>query len=45
MHLRVQFNDNNKTINITQETAKTFVGIIHNTILERLITGEIEINI
>lgn len=43
--LRVTFDDDNKTIQVTAETAKTFVGIIHNTIVQRLISGEIEIAI
>lgn len=43
--LRVIFDDTNKTITVTPETAKTFVGIIHNSIVQRLISGEIEIAI
>ncbi|KOS61638.1 hypothetical protein FJQ98_25210 [Lysinibacillus agricola] len=43
--LRVTFNDTNKTIEVTPDTAKTFVGIIHNSIVQRLISGEIEIAI
>lgn len=43
--LRVIFDDNNKTITVTPETAKTFVGIIHNSIVQRLISGEVEIAI
>ncbi|MBG9546057.1 hypothetical protein PUS82_09125 [Cytobacillus firmus] len=43
--LRVTFDDTNKTINVTPDTAKTFVGIIHNSIVQRLISGEIEIAI
>ncbi|WP_088356642.1 hypothetical protein [Bacillus cereus] len=43
--LRVAFDDETKTINVTPNTAKTFVGIIHNSIVQRLISGEIEIAI
>ncbi|OZI10190.1 hypothetical protein CEW92_18385 [Bacillaceae bacterium SAS-127] len=43
--LRVTFDDANKTINVTHDTAKTFVGIIHNSIVQRLISGEVEIAI
>jgi len=43
--LRVTFNDTNKTIEVTPDTAKTFVGIIHNSIVQRLISGEVEIAI
>ncbi|MED3034055.1 hypothetical protein CBR56_13465 [Bacillus thuringiensis] len=43
--LRVTFDDTNKTINVTPDTAKTFVGIIHNSIVQRLISGEVEIAI
>lgn len=43
--LRVIFDDETKTINVTPNTAKTFVGIIHNSIVQRLISGEIEIAI
>ncbi|GGJ01850.1 hypothetical protein [Paenibacillus hunanensis] len=45
VNLRVAFDDNNRTIHITAETARTFVGIIHNSIVERLISGTIEIAI
>ncbi|URY21853.1 hypothetical protein K9F07_12490 [Staphylococcus pseudintermedius] len=41
--LKVNFDDKNKTITITPDSAKTFVGIIHNSIVQRLISGEIEI--
>lgn len=44
-HLQVDFDDTNKTITINQQTAKTFVGIIHNSIVMRLISGEVEITI
>lgn len=43
--LRVHFDDDSKTIKVTPETAKTFVGIIHNIIVQRLISGDIEIAI
>lgn len=43
--LRVTFDDETKTINVTPNTAKTFVGIIHNSIVQRLISGEVEIAI
>lgn len=43
--LRVTFDDVSKVINVTPDTAKTFVGIIHNSIVQRLISGEIEIAI
>ena len=43
--LRVAFDDENNTILVTPETAKTFVGIINNIIVERLISGDIEIPI
>lgn len=44
-NLKVNFDDDKKVIHITPETAKTFVGIIHNSIVQRLISGEIEIAI
>jgi hypothetical protein len=43
--LRVIFGDTNKTINVTPDTAKTSVGIINNSIVQRLISGEVEIAI
>lgn len=43
--LRVTFDDENNAILVTPETAKTFVGIINNIIVERLISGDIEIPI
>ncbi|MFS0616040.1 hypothetical protein [Lederbergia ruris] len=43
--LRVTFDDVQKTINVNPNTAKTFVGIIHNSIVQRLISGEVEIAI
>jgi len=43
--LRVTFDDENNAILVTSETAKTFVGIINNIIVERLISGDIEIPI
>ncbi|MGG0293728.1 hypothetical protein ABEY30_14390 [Bacillus pacificus] len=43
--LRVTFDDDKKVINVTPDTARTFVGIIHNSIVQRLISGEIEIAI
>lgn len=43
--LRVSFDDEAKTIKVTPNTAKTFVGIIHNIIVQRLISGEVEIAI
>ena len=43
--LRVTFNDEAKVIKVTSDTAKTFVGIIHNSIVQRLISGAIEIAI
>ncbi|PTJ30777.1 hypothetical protein BU026_11210 [Staphylococcus simulans] len=39
---RVKFDDNNKTIIVNQDSAKTFVAIIYNSIVERLITEEVE---
>lgn len=44
-NLRVTFDDDKQVINITPDTAKTFVGIIHNSIVQRLISGEVEIAI
>jgi len=44
-NLRVTFDDQNNLIIVTPETAKTFVGIINNIIVERLISGEVEIPI
>lgn len=41
--LRVDFDDTSRIIRVTPETAKTFVGIINNVIVERLISGEVEI--
>lgn len=41
--LRVEFDEDNNTIKVTPETAKTFVGIINNIIVERLISGDVEI--
>lgn len=41
--LRVIFDDDNKIIKVNENTAKTFVGIIHNSIVLRLISGEVEI--
>jgi len=43
--LHVNFNDTTKEIIISSETAKTFVGIIHNSIIERLISGDVEITV
>lgn len=43
--LRVTFDDDNKVINVSENTAKTFVGIIHNSIVLRLISGDVEIAI
>ncbi|GHH96645.1 hypothetical protein [Neobacillus kokaensis] len=43
--LQVSFNDTTKEIMISPDTAKTFVGIIHNTIIERLISGDVEITV
>lgn len=42
---RVEVNDAEKLIEITPDTAKTFVGILHNIIVQRLISGDVEINI
>ncbi|WP_375853012.1 hypothetical protein [Enterococcus casseliflavus] len=42
---RVSFNDNEREIYVTDKTAKTFVGIIHNAIVQRLISGDVEITI
>ncbi|WP_341637040.1 hypothetical protein [Staphylococcus casei] len=42
---RVSFDDNKKQIHISTDSAKTFVGIIYNSIVERLISGEIEVTI
>lgn len=43
--LRVTFDDELKTIQVDPNTARTFVGIIHNIIVQRLISGEVEIPI
>jgi len=43
--LQVKFDDERKEININEDNVKTFVGIIHNIIVERLISGDIEITI
>lgn len=43
--LKVKFDDEKRIIHVTPETAKTFVGIIHNSIVQRLISGEVEITI
>lgn len=43
--LQVVFNDSDRSIIVNEETAKTFVGIIHNSIVMRLISGEVEIAI
>ncbi|GAE26235.1 hypothetical protein JCM9140_2274 [Halalkalibacter wakoensis JCM 9140] len=43
--LHVNFNDTTKEIIISPDTAKTFVGIIHNSIIERLISGDVEITV
>lgn len=40
---RVEFDDENKQIKVTSQNAKTFVAIIHNGIVERLISGEVEL--
>lgn len=40
---RVEFDDKNKRIKITPKTVKTFVAIIHNGIVERLISGDVEL--
>ena len=42
---RVIFDDNKKQIHVSKNSAKTFVGIIYNSIVERLISGEIEVTI
>ena len=42
---RVIFDDNKKQIHVSPNSAKTFVGIIYNSIVERLISGEIEVTI
>lgn len=41
--LRVVFDEENKEILVNENSAKTFVGIIHNVIVQRLISGEVEI--
>ena len=43
--LQVVFDDSTRTIQVTAATAKTFVGIIHNRIVQRLISGTVEIAI
>ncbi|NGZ74071.1 hypothetical protein [Saccharibacillus alkalitolerans] len=43
--LQVSFDDSSKTIHVTADTAKTFVAIIYNSIVERLITGKVELAI
>ncbi len=40
--LRVSFDDDSKTVSITVQNAKTFVAILHNGIIQRLISGEID---
>ncbi|WP_214818388.1 hypothetical protein [Exiguobacterium sp. s59] len=40
---KVDFNHEEKTITVTVESSKTFVGILHNVIVERLISGEVEV--
>lgn len=42
---RVSFDDSKKQIHISTDSAKTFVGIIYNSIVERLISGEIEVTV
>lgn len=42
---RVIFDDDKKQIQVSPNSAKTFVGIIYNSIVERLISGEIEVTI
>ncbi|MGZ9499681.1 hypothetical protein ACXXHO_08170 [Staphylococcus epidermidis] len=42
---RVIFDDDKKQIRVSTNSAKTFVGIIYNSIVERLISGEIEVTI
>lgn len=43
--IKVIFDDDRKEIKITPQSAKTFVGIIYNSIVERLISGEVEVTI
>ncbi|OFI48527.1 hypothetical protein BG261_06420 [Floricoccus tropicus] len=43
--IQVYFDDEKKEIKVTNESTKTFVAIIHNSIVERLISGDIEITI
>lgn len=43
--IRVNFDEDNRTIEVTSSSSKTFVGIIHNSIVQRLISGDIEITI
>lgn len=40
---QVRIDHDQKTIYVTPDSAKTFVGIIHNVIVERLISGKVEI--
>lgn len=40
---QVRIDHDQKVIYVTPESAKTFVGIIHNVIVERLISGKVEI--
>lgn len=42
---KVEFVDEDKIIKVSKESAKTFVAIIHNSIIERLISGDVEITI
>lgn len=38
---RVTFDDEQQTINVTEDNYPTFIAIIHNSIVERLISGEV----
>lgn len=44
-NLRVDIDADKKIINVTPETVKTFVAIIHNNIVLRLISGDVELGL
>lgn len=41
--LQIKFDDTEKLIEVNMHNKKTFIGILHNTIVERILSGEIEI--
>lgn len=40
---RVQIDDDQKTITVNKDCIGTFTALIHNLLLERLISGDVEI--